>query len=68
MFLLTIALSSLLGDKFAYLDPGSGSLLLQLLIAVLLGAGVALRAFRGKIKRLFGIKSEEEEDDGEDEN
>lgn len=29
----------------AYLDPGSGSMLLQVLLAVLLGAGVAIKIF-----------------------
>lgn len=54
----------------AYLDPSSGSFILQLLIAALLGIGVALRASWGKIKRRFGAKPEVEEsgesyDDGE---
>lgn len=40
--------------KLAYLDPGSGSYLLQLLIAGLLGAAFALRASWGRIKGLFG--------------
>jgi hypothetical protein len=50
-----------------YLDPGSGSFLIQLLIAALLGAGVALRAYWGKIKGWFGIKSKPAEDDDESE-
>ncbi len=36
-----------------YLDPGSGSFLIQLLLAVLLGAGVAVRMYWSKIKGLF---------------
>ncbi len=46
-----------------YLDPGSGSFLIQLLIAALLGAGIALRASWGKIKGLFGKKATTDEDD-----
>jgi len=46
-----------------YLDPGSGSILLQIAIAVLLGLGVAIRASWGRIKGWFGIKSKPEEDD-----
>ena len=38
----------------AYLDPGSGSFLIQILIAALLGIGVAIRASWGRIKKLFG--------------
>jgi len=46
-----------------YLDPGSGSFIIQILIAVLLGLGVALRASWGKIKGWFGIKPMPEEED-----
>jgi len=46
-----------------YLDPGSGSFLIQLLIATLLGLGIALRASWGKIKGLFGGKPKADEDD-----
>ena len=37
----------------AYLDPGSGSILLQLLIAALLGTLFALRTYWGKIMSFF---------------
>ena len=50
-----------------YLDPGSGSFLIQLLIATLLGAVIAVRASWSKIKRWFGIKPKVEEDDDESE-
>ena len=46
-----------------YLDPGSGSFIIQILIAVLLGLGVALRASWSKIKTYFGIKPKPEEED-----
>ena len=35
----------------AYLDPGSGSFILQILAAALLGAGVAIRMHWRRIKR-----------------
>ena len=50
-----------------YLDPGSGSFLIQLLIAALLGLGVAVRASWGRINGWFGIKSEPKTDDEDDE-
>lgn len=55
-------LFDLLRTKQAYLDPGSGSYLLQLLIAGLLGGLFAIRASWGKIKNFFrrGPKGEEE--------
>ena len=50
-----------------YLDPGSGSFIIQIAIAALLGLGVAIRASWGRIKGWFGIKANEvEEDDSED--
>lgn len=36
-----------------YLDPGSGSFILQLILAAILGAGVAIRIYWSKIKALF---------------
>ena len=62
MFFLTNALLSGFGDKLAYLDPGSGSFLIQLLIAALLGAGIALRASWSKVKKFFGIETPVDED------
>ena len=50
-----------------YLDPGSGSFLIQLLIAALLGIGVAVRASWGKIKGWFGAKPKSDEEDDESE-
>ena len=50
-----------------YLDPGSGSFLLQLAIAALLGLGVAISASWSKIKRWFGIKPKADEEDDESE-
>jgi hypothetical protein len=49
----------------AYLDPGSGSFLIQLAIAALLGLGVAFRASWSKIKGWFGVKPKPDEDDDE---
>ena len=51
----------------AYLDPGSGSFLIQILIAALLGIGVAVRASWGKIKKFFGKgQTDEQTDDDAD--
>lgn len=52
-------LLSELPRTFAYLDPGSGSLIVQMLIAAVVGGGVLLRAFWG---RLFG-KGKKADDD-----
>jgi hypothetical protein len=50
-----------------YLDPGSGSFLIQLLIAALLGIGVAVRASWGRIKGWFGAKRNVDDDDDDSE-
>jgi hypothetical protein len=42
-----------------YLDPGSGSFLIQLLLAALLGIGVAAKMYWYKIKSFFGGKKAE---------
>jgi len=51
-----------------YLDPGSGSFIIQIAIAVLLGLGVALRASWGNIKTFFGAKPKPEEEDDDSDN
>ena len=48
-----------------YLDPGSGSFILQLLLASLVGIGFAFRSYWGKLLGIFRKDSGEEtpEDD-----
>ena len=46
-------LYDLIGSPTAYLDPGSGSMLIQIIIAAVLGAGVAVRVFWKNIKAFF---------------
>lgn len=40
-------------DALAYLDPGSGSMLWQTALTLLLGAGVAVRSLRHKLWALL---------------
>ncbi len=49
----------------AYLDPGSGSFLVQLLIAGLVGAGFLIKAYWKKIKGLFTRSDSNKEDDSD---
>ena len=61
-------LSSLLSNLHLYLDPGAGSMLLQLAIAALLGIAVIVRTQWSKIKNLFVKKNADStEDDEKDE-
>jgi hypothetical protein len=50
-----------------YLDPGSGSFLIQLLIAAIAGAGIAIAISWGRIKRLFKKNKQIDVDKDEDE-
>ncbi|NIM19419.1 MAG: hypothetical protein GTO51_03455 [Candidatus Latescibacteria bacterium] len=51
--LLSLVLIVLPRSAYAYLDPGTGSYILQLLLAGLLGAAFALKIFWVKIKTFF---------------
>lgn len=44
-----------------YVDPGSGSVILQAVLAAVLGIGVFTRVFWKKIKGLFGKKEPTED-------
>ncbi|HEX9795423.1 MAG TPA: hypothetical protein VGA52_00380 [Anaerolineales bacterium] len=61
---VTVSAGANLAHFFAYLDPGSGSYLLQLLIAGAMGGLLMLRIYWSKVKafflRLFGRSVEEE--------
>lgn len=49
-----------------YLDPGSGSIIIQVIIAALLGVGVAMRGSWGKIRGWFGYKPAPDDDSADD--
>jgi len=51
---------SLLMTNHEYLDPGSGSMLIQVILAALLGAGVAIKIFWRNIKAFFTGKKTSE--------
>ena len=51
----------------AYLDPGSGSVLIQLLIAGLLGAAFIVKASWSRIKGFFSRSKTSEDEKPEDE-
>ena len=50
---------------FAYLDPGTGSMLVQLLVGGFAAVGVALKLYWHRILRLFRIRKTEPEPDRE---
>jgi len=50
-----------------YLDPGSGSLIIQLLLGALLAIGLGVRIFWSRIKRLFSRNPPSTDDPSHDE-
>ena len=52
-------------DVFAYLDPGTGSMLVQLLVGGVAAIGVALKLYWYRILRLLRIRKPEPEPDRE---
>ncbi|HEY3344762.1 MAG TPA: hypothetical protein VGJ97_07530 [Anaerolineaceae bacterium] len=59
--------ATILINPAQYLDPGTGSVILQLLLAVILGAGITTRVFWKKIKTRFGKNTPEITDPDEEE-
>jgi hypothetical protein len=45
---------SLAAPAYAYLDPGTGSMIYQIVIMIFLAAAAAFRFWWGRLKRLFG--------------
>ena len=50
----------------AYLDPGSGSMLLQILLGGFAAAGVAGKLYWHRIRARFGANEQEEDEPGDD--
>jgi len=68
MSLMGFALFIVISSQRPYLDPGSGSFLLQLMIAGLAGIGLFIGVSWTKIKRLFHKRKDQAEKPEEDEN
>ena len=61
--MLALFLSSQTSPSFtvlAYLDPGTGSFIIQLLIGGIVGAGLLLKTYWGRLKSLFSKNNPEE--------
>lgn len=54
MILSMIVLNGIIfHDAYAYIDPGSGSVVIQMLIGALVGVGIAVKVFWVKLKYKF---------------
>jgi nitrate/nitrite transporter NarK len=65
---LALALGMLLvpAPALAYLDPGTGSFLIQGIIAAVVGAGFAVKMFWSRIKAFLTGKKAAEDDDSDE--
>lgn len=61
---VTILFLLYMTDTEAYLDPGTGSMLLQVILGGIAAVGVAIKLYWHKLRAAFGMaKKEEPEDD-----
>jgi len=67
MIVYAFNLLSILLQPNLYLDPGSGSILLQIILAAILGTGVVARSQWAKIKSIFKGKDQSSEDQDDEE-
>ena len=57
--LTAIILLLLMSDVHAYLDPGTGSMLLQVILGGVAAVGVALKLYWHKLMAAFGVRKKE---------
>ena len=54
LFVASLCVVAHVDPAHAYLDPGTGSILLQGLLAVIAGAAVTLKLYWARVKDFFG--------------
>ncbi len=64
--IILLSLMLISAPAYAYIDPGTGSFLVQGIIAVVIGAGVTGKLYWAKIKAMFTGKTIEEDDDDDE--
>lgn len=60
MILLTLVLLLLANPAHAYLDPGTGSMILQMILGGIAGAAMVARLYWKRIREMFGFRDAEE--------
>ncbi len=66
VLVLVLSLMLVSGPAFAYIDPGTGSFLVQGIIAAVIGIGVTGKLFWAKIKAAITGKPIVEDDDDDE--
>jgi len=64
IFSLFLLISTLfIADAYAYIDPGSGSLIIQVIIGALIGVGFTVKMYWEKIKfKLSGLSQNKKDE------
>ncbi len=57
--IITILFLSYMTDTEAYLDPGTGSMLLQVILGGIAAVGVAIKLYWHKLRVAFGMAKKE---------
>jgi hypothetical protein len=65
IFIGTVVLLLVSAPASAYIDPGTGSFLVQGIIAAVLGAAMVIKMYWQRIKSVFSGRSVKDEDDDE---
>jgi len=60
---VTILLLLIFTDAVAYLDPGTGSMLLQVVLGGIAAIGVAIKLYWHKLRAAFGLAKKEASED-----
>jgi hypothetical protein len=65
--MIFVSLSTFVEPAFAYLDPGTGGMLIQIILGGVAGLAVAGKLFWHQLKSFFGFGSSEKPDNPSDE-
>jgi hypothetical protein len=60
---IAVLLLLMFTDAVAYLDPGTGSMLLQVILGGIAAVGVAIKLYWHKLRAAFGMAKKEEPED-----
>ena len=61
--IITVLILLFMTDTEAYLDPGTGSMLLQVVLGGVAAVGVAVKLYWHKLRVAFGMGKKEESED-----
>ena len=64
--LITVFLMLMISDAVAYLDPGTGSMLLQVILGGIAAIGVALKLYWHKLRAAMGMAKKSDPEDETD--